>query len=138
MRIVKAPIGHRCAGNPGTKHIRRFEHQHERHVAAVAPAPDADACGVYIPLCGKPACTLHLIGHFDVAQFVVNGRLERRATECGAAIVELENDVAGASQDLREGTTCPIVENPLYAGTAVNVDDGGVMLGRVEVSGLVE
>ncbi len=84
----------------------------------------------------QPARAQHLIGYFDVAQLIVNGCLECVASEGGAAIVELEHDIARARQNLREGAARPIVENPLYARTAVNIHDGGVTLGGIEMQWL--
>src|ERR1700738_1435057 len=102
MSVVQGPIRHGRTRDTGAEHLRCLEHQHERHVAAVAPAPYAKARGIHETLRSKPARSLHLIGHFDLAQSAVDRGLKGRAPKGAAAIVELENDVTGASQNLRE------------------------------------
>src|SRR5258706_5967121 len=102
MSIVQGPVGHRSAGNAGMQQLGRFDHQHQGQVAAVAPAPYADARAVDERLRCKPARARDLVGYFDFAEFAVNGRLKSRAPKRGAAIVQLKYDIARASQDLRE------------------------------------
>src|ERR1700680_4133294 len=102
MSVVQGPIGNGCPCDTGAKHFRRLEHKHERHVAAVAPTPNADTRGIHETLRSKPMCPLHLIGYFDVAHLVVDGRLERGPAESTASVVQLEHDVAGARQNLCE------------------------------------
>src|SRR5260370_41282429 len=102
MSVVQGPVGHRSAGNARMEQLGRFEHQHQGQVAAVAPAPYADARGIDERLRTEPARAHDLIGYFDFAEFAVNGRLKSRAPKRGAAIVQLKYDIARTSQDLRE------------------------------------
>ncbi len=45
-RVVEPPIGDRRDGDPRLEHVVPFEQAERRHVAAVAPAPDADPLAV--------------------------------------------------------------------------------------------
>ena len=53
-----------------------------------------------------------------------------------AAIVERKHHVAGARQDLREQIAVPVVDDALHARAAVDIDDGRVALGGIEVQRL--
>ena len=47
-RVVEAPVGYGRDGDAGLENVGRVEHGIERHVAAVTPAPDADARAIHV------------------------------------------------------------------------------------------
>ena len=136
MCVVERPIRHRCAGRTGAEHIRCFEHEHQRQVATVAPAPYAHPRRIDERLRREPARALDLVGDFDVADVVVNGGLKRRASRGRAAVIKLKDHVTGACQDLGEGTAGPAIDDALHVGSAVDVNNGGITLCRIEMAGL--
>ena len=113
--VVQRPIRHRRTGDAGTKHLRRLEHQHERHVAAVAPAPHADARAIDV-LCEPSQRAPSTWSATSISpQPTADRRLKCGAAKCAAAVVELEDDVARPSQYLSEAVARPVIEHPLNA-----------------------
>ena len=66
----------------------------------------------------------------------MNGGLKRRASRGRAAVIKLKDHVTGACQDLGEGTAGPAIDDALHVGSAVDVNNGGITLCRIEMAGL--
>ena len=67
------PVRHRPAGKARLEIFRVFEHGMQRHVAAVAPAPDTDAIAVHIRKRFQISGAIALIGKLLRAEAVMNG-----------------------------------------------------------------
>ena len=59
--VVKRPVGHRRAGNPGGEPARYLQRGHQRHVAAIRPAPQTHPVRIDKLACLQPVESGQLI-----------------------------------------------------------------------------
>ena len=135
MGVVEAPVRDRCTRYAGREEIGCAYHGHQRHVAAVTPAPHADAGGVDVGQAAQVLDALHLVLDLDAAHAAVERRLEGPAAVAGAAVVEHEHHEALLREVLAVVAT-PGALHALHAGTAVDLDDDRVALRRIEAERL--
>jgi hypothetical protein len=123
--VVAVPVGDGGAGHAHAEDLLGLEQAHEGHVAAVAPAVDADAGGIEARQAGEVADAPDLVFDLDGAHAAGDVGFEGEAPAAAAAVVELEDgdallrEVLGAEID-REG---PVVDDALDVGAAVDGDD---------------
>ena len=138
--VVLPPVRHRRDGHAGAEHVGAVarEHRHERQVAAVAPAPDADAPGVDVGLAAEPPGHGDLVLRFEHPEPAIGAGLERFAASARAAVVHRGDDHAqlvGQVPVPEVARAAPGVADLLAAGAAVDVHEHRVGPPGVEAAG---
>ena len=138
--VVAVPVGDGGAGDADLEDLGVAEHGHAGHVAAVAPAVNADARGVDEAEARKVTDAGNLVLDLYRAGAVGEGGFEGEAAVGAAAVIELEDDeaflgeVLGAEVDGER----PLVCDALDVGSAVDRDDRGVTLAGLYVRRAVD
>ena len=114
------------------------EQQGGGHVATEAPAMYTDAVAIDVGQALEKLCTFNLVLALLNTKVAEGGVFKLQASVGTAAVVKTEDDVAavGHIEVPATGASEPAVSDELGVRTAINVDDGGVALGGVEVGGL--
>ena len=117
-------------GRPGHSHlenIRRRSQCHQGHIAAIAPAVDADSRDISESERLQPAHALDLIAHLDLAHAACDRCFECQSAPRRTAVVDLEDHEALLGQHLRSQVhgLRPAVVDHLGAWAAVERDDHG-------------
>ena len=129
-------VRNRRHGHAGGIHARRPEHQVERHRAAAAPTPDAEACRVHPRPTSDGACGARLIigrEHTDLA-------IDRLAPVAPAqrwcaAVIERDHRVALLRQhQVPQIEREPVVNRRLAGRLTVHIEQHRIVHCRVEVS----
>ena len=126
-RVVCAPVDDAAAGDTGAETVRTGQ-RIERHVAAEAPAVEADPLRVDPRLRAEPVDGFDQVDEFLLAEVPVNrpGRLDALARS--DAVVDDEDDDPLLRQVLEPHAARPLPAVPdlLGVGTAVDVNPGRV------------
>jgi len=138
--FIPLPVDDGAAGDADLEGRRIMGHQRNGHESAVAPSMHAD------PLCIDPGLAFqhvdahHLVGHFGLPACAVDGLFVGRAAIRGAAVVLDIDDVSllGHQHLPEEHFAEPGVLDKLGMGAAVDIDDDGILLRRVEAERLDE
>ena len=138
--LVVSPVDNRSAGNAYLENFGIAQHQRRSHVSSEAPAVHADTLSVHIRLAFQEFYALHLVFALFDAQLAEGGVFKLQSTVAAATVVEAENDVAFVCHvDVpAAGIVHPAVRYHLGVRAAVYVDDGGILLCRVEVDRLYQ
>ena len=136
--FIPFPVDHRAAGHRHLEHVGVVDRQRDGHESAVAPAVDADAVAVHPGMRHQPFHAFHLVGHLGLAALAVNGLLVFGAVVGRTAVVHREDDVAVLGHiDVPARHTALIdVADELRMRTAIDVEDHGILLRRIEVDGI--
>ena len=131
--VVESPVGGRRDGDAGTEGDGSLAQGHQRHVAAVAPAPDGDSAAIDVRLLRQPAGCLSLVASLQLTDMLVGAFLEVGAASARAASIDTDADDALLRQQTLPRhagieARAPFVLDLLRAGTAVLVHDDGVAL----------
>ena len=138
--FVVFPVENGTAGDTDFEDFGVGEHEVRRHETAETPTVHADAGGVDEGEGREVFDTLHLIGHLDATEVAVGATFEFETAVARSAIVENEEDVVAVGHVVfpRAGLVVPRLLDVGGVGTAVDVDDGGILLVGIEVDGLDE
>ena len=141
-RVVEAPISHRRARHSGGEGaLRGLQNGHQRHVAAIGPALDANAVCVHEGLGFQPVNANQLIAHFRAACLAIDFVFKGFAAIGAAAIVEAEHDIALTGIELI-AHALPVSGDELGMWAAIHFHQDGVFLTRVKswrlLDGIVE
>jgi hypothetical protein len=133
-------VGDGGAGDRDLKGLRGAGERHGGGVSAVAPAVDAHAGGIAQALGDEPAHAVDLVLDLEVAEVMTNRALEGEAAAGGAAVVELEDEVAlrGEGLGAHVDGSAPLAGDALGVGAAVDGDEGGVGPGAGAGGGAIE
>ncbi len=124
-RVVAVPVGHWRAGDADLEDLRGAQHGHAGHVAAVAPAVDADPRAIHIGQGSHVAHAGHLVVDLDRAHAVGQGGFEGQPAVGAAAVIEPEDHVALLRQVLgaQVHREHPVVSDALGVRPTVDGDD---------------
>ena len=131
-RVVQPPVGDRRVGDPHFEDVRIRQDRVDHAVAAVARPHDGDAAAVGPGLRREIARRLGEVVALPAAEVQVDDLHEGAAVVVRAPVVQADDDVALLRQPLREAAGRELVVHLLRAGPAIDREDHGVALRRVE------
>ena len=136
--FVVFPIGDGATGHTHLEHVGIGEHQVGGHESAITPAVYTETVNVHVGQTLEEIDSLQLVFHLLHAQLAEGAVLERQATVAASAIINGEHHVTllGHVDVPSAHVVVPRVVNHLRMGAAIDVDDGGIGLRRVEIDGL--
>ncbi len=138
--VVHRPVDHRRTGDAAAIGVRPLGQQHQRHVAAVAPAIDADARGIHEWLALQPLDAGELVGDLHAAETPVQRLVEPAPAAAGSAVVEREYDVAALGEQLHGLAAAPVAPasgDRLHRRPAVDQQHCRITLAGVKARRLV-
>ena len=138
--LIVAPVDDGSACHAHLEEVRVTQHQGRGHVAAEAPSVYADAAAVYVGQRLEELDAFHLVLALLDAEVAEGAVLKLQAAVRTAAVVHGEEDVAfvGHVEVPAAGGVVPVVDNQLGMRAAIDIDNGGIFLRRVEVGRLDE
>ena len=92
VRVIEAPLGHRCARDRGMEHVGPPEHGERGEVATERPTADRDAFEIHLRMrCRDEVQGVDLILEHGSGEVEVHGPLPRAASSGRAAPVDREH-----------------------------------------------
>src|SRR4030095_2080913 len=122
-------------GKPSLKSLETLKHRVQRHVAAITPAPNADAGGVYPRLPFQPSDPVALVGEFLGAKPQVNGLFKQVPPASRSTVVQGKNHEPFLRHQLVPQKICsaPGIQHDLSMRPTVSVDEHWILLRRIEL-----
>ncbi len=74
--VISIPMGDWRASDADLESIGRSSQAHQGHIAAIAPAIDADPVRIRQPLFHQPPDAIHLVFNFSVSHIVLDSSLK--------------------------------------------------------------
>ena len=108
--------------------FRCLQDGHQRHISSVRPALDANPVGIHEGLGFQPVDTSQLVQDFRSAGAAVNDIFKLTAAIVAAPVVQPENDIPLARQELVR-KTAPGSCDRLYVRAAIDFDDHRIFSG---------
>ena len=136
--LIVAPVDDGSACHAHLEDFGVAQHQGRGHVAAEAPSVYADAAAVHVGQRLEEFDAFHLVLALLDAEVAEGAVLKLQAAVRTAAVVHGEEDVAfvGHVEVPAAGGVVPVVDNHLGVRAAIDIDNGGIFLRGVEVTGL--
>ena len=136
--LIPLPVDHGATRNGYLEHIGVVGNERDGHKATVAPTVNTNPIGIHPGVRFEPLDTLHLVFHLGLATLAVDGFLVLGTVILSTAVVHHEDHITPlghihlpAAQVGAEG-----VVDHLAVGATIDVENGGVLLGRIEVDGI--
>ena len=135
--LVEAPVDDGTACHTDFEDVGVGGHEAGGHEAAEAPAVYAEACTVNVGEALEVFDAAELVFHLFDAKLAEGGLLEGEAAMFAAAVVEAEHDVALLCHPDVPSACAPVAAGVYVVGMwpAIDIDDGWILLGGVEVGG---
>ena len=133
--LIVAPVDDRASGNTDFEYLRIAEQQGGGHVAAETPSVYTDALTVYIGQGFQELDAFHLVFALFDAEMAEGGVLKFQSAVAAATVVDGKHDIAfvGHVSIPSACTVLPSAGDALCVRATVDIDNGRVFLGRVEV-----
>lgn len=120
---VELPVGDGCDTDTALEQRGRAGHCQGCRIAAVTPAPDADAPFVHkVQTVAQIFGDLQLVGHFDRTEPAVHLVQQLVPLAAAAPAVDLRHDVVFRTGQVGVPVDAPLVRHQLGAGTGVAVE----------------
>ena len=138
--FIISPVDDRTTCNAYLEYLGIAEQQCRSHVTTETPAVHTDAVAIYIRQTFQEFHTFHLVFSFFNAKMSESSIFKFQSAVVTSTVVEAEHDVTfvGHVDIPATCTVLPTAGDHLGVRTAVYIDDSGVFLVRIEVSGLYD
>lgn len=138
--FIPFPVYDRAAGHAHLEHVRIGGEEADGHEAAVAPAVYANPGGIHVRQAAEPVDAHHLVFHLGEAAAAVDGLLEGGAAVlCAPVVLDIDQITLLGHEHLPHADVAqPGVLDHLTVRSAIDIQDDGILPGRVEVLGIDE